>query len=108
MNERTEVLIKMMNQFFDLRKKLVAKSELNSFQRTLDRINDYFGELGLTMHDPVGEQYDETRTDCEANIAGITTDKLIISEVIKPIIYFCSEDNRNIIVQRGVVIVQSV
>jgi hypothetical protein len=108
MNEQHEVLIKIMNQFFEIQKKMVGKTESGSLQRNFERIQDYFGEIGLEMHNPAGESYNETRTDCEANIAGELGNKLIISEVIKPIVYFCDENNRKTIVQKGVVIVQSV
>ena len=108
MNDQIEVLIKIMNQFFEIQKKMAGKSELNSLQRNLERIQEYFGEISLEMHNPLGENYNETRTDCEASIAGELGRNLLISEVIKPIIYLNDENNRKVIVQKGVVIVHSV
>lgn len=108
MDDQQKVLIKMVNQLFEIQKKTIGKSELAGISRNLERISEYMGELGFSLHNPISESYNETRTDCEANIAGNISNKMIISEVIKPIIYFTDESNRKCIVQRGVVIVQSV
>jgi hypothetical protein len=37
---------------------------------------------GLVYHNPIGEPYNETRTDIEASISGNSADNLIITEVI--------------------------
>ena len=39
-------------------------------QRSLQHIESALHALGLRLHNPLGEAYDETRTDCEASIAG--------------------------------------
>ena len=54
----------------------------------------------------MGEAYNENRTDLEASIAGISTDNLVVIEVIKPII---RSKNGTItqIVRKGVVVVES-
>ena len=36
-----------------------------------------FEDLGLTWHNPIGENFDETRTDCEASIAGESAENLV-------------------------------
>jgi hypothetical protein len=57
-------------------------------------------QSGLTIHNPLGETYDQTRLDCEANIAGESTENLVITEVIKPIIRL-KQGGLNQIVQKN-------
>jgi hypothetical protein len=88
----------------------------------VDRIKTFFeSELlkdgqGLIYHDPKGENYDETRIDCEANISGTSVENLEIVEVIKPMIIYryksvdsltSAEVIKPFIVQKAVVIVRS-
>jgi len=66
--------------------------------------------IGLSYLNPLGESYNDTRTDCEATIAGTEVENLEIIEVIKPIIFYAYQENdktMKIIVQPAVVIVQS-
>ena len=66
--------------------------------------------IGLTYHNPLGEDYTDTRTDCEATISGTGVENLEIVEVIKPIIYYSYQESdkvMKVIVQPAVVIVQS-
>jgi hypothetical protein len=100
-------LLKIINQLFDLEKKLMAKTDMQSSMRNFERIKENFTEMGITIHSPLGEQFSETRTDCEASIAGALSNHMIITEVIKPIVYQAETNQRKIIIQRGVVIVQS-
>jgi hypothetical protein len=58
------------------------------------------------MHDPLLEKFTESRTDCEANIIGKLTNHMIVTQVIKPIIYQ-SIDGTKTIVQKGIVMVES-
>jgi len=101
----------MLNQIFELEQKVAKLQESNSLQRNIDRLKNYFeieiaeGQ-GLIYQNPIGEPYDVTRTDCEASIAGTSTENLEIIEVLKPIIYV-KFGNSNIIVQKAIVIVQS-
>jgi hypothetical protein len=106
MDDQQKILIKIINQLFDIQKKTDGKAELTGVNRNLTRINEYLSELGFSFHSPIGETYNETRTDCEADIVGSISGKMMISEVIKPVIYFGNE-SRKTIVQRAVVIVQS-
>ncbi|MEM7103774.1 MAG: hypothetical protein AAF502_11620 [Bacteroidota bacterium] len=99
-------ILNIINQVFDLEKKIKKHPDSRSFERNLRRINDQFEELGLSTHNPLGELYQETRTDCEASISGELKDKLIITEVIKPII-IAKDGGFNHIVQKAVVIVES-
>ena len=70
----------------------------------------FFKDVGLTYHNPLGESYTDTRTDCEATISGTSVENLGIIEVIKPIIFCSYKINENTIkdiAQPAVVIVQS-
>jgi len=102
----------MLNQLFEIEQKIGKIQEGNSVNRNIDRIKDFFltealpeGQ-GLMYHNPLGEKFDETRTDCEATISGNGHDNLQVIEVIKPIIYFKYEQTQ-IVAQKGIVIVQS-
>ena len=94
----------ILNQVFDMEKKVSKLVDGKSLVRNLRRIKQSFSELGLSYYDPTGESYNETRTDCEATISGTSTENLYIEEVIKPIIRF-EKEGFNRIIQRGVVIV---
>jgi len=125
MQEIKKVMVKVpqayldfMNQIFEIEKKVTNIKEENSIQRNLNRMKGILEEeffkgsstIGLTYHNPLGETYSETRTDCEATIAGTGVENLEITEVIKPLIFYSYQENEKIlkvIVQQAVVIVQS-
>ena len=96
----------MINQLHGIHSKVSEMEDSRSTERGFARLYAYFEELDLHIHDPLGEDYDETRIDCEATIAGDSVDNLHIVEVIKPIIYNRIE-GQNHILQRAVVIVES-
>jgi hypothetical protein len=98
--------LKIINQFFEIEKKLAALNGAESAQRNVMRIKGYFEEMGYQIHNPIGESYSETRTDCEASIAGASAENLYINEVIKPIVRYFQEGQPQII-QKGVVITKS-
>jgi hypothetical protein len=98
--------LKIINQFFEIEKKLAALNGAESAQRNVERIKSYFEEMGYQIHNPLGESYSETRTDCEASIAGASAENLYINEVIKPIVRYLQEGQPQII-QKGVVITRS-
>lgn len=105
----------LLDQLFEVERKLEKIQEVNSVSRNVNKMKDIFenlfsnshgSNLGLTYHNPIGERYDETRLDLEASIAGDSTENLIITEVIKPIIRQKS-GGTSLIARKGVVIVQS-
>lgn len=96
----------ILNQLFEMEKKTERLEEAGLLARNVQRIKDRYADMGLVYEDPVGEPFDETRTDCEAHIAGESTDHLVITEVIKPIIRFRSGPITRL-AQRAVVIVES-
>jgi hypothetical protein len=113
-----QIYLDFINQIFEIEKKVNNLSEENSINRNINKIKSLIEEdfikgssrIGLTYYNPLGETYTDTRTDCEATIAGEETENLEIIEVIKPIIYFSYFDNDRfikIIVQPAVVIVKS-
>ena len=105
----------LIDQLFEVERKLEKIQEENSINRNLNKMknilenmfsNSSSGVIGLTYHDPIGEQYNETRLDLEASIAGNSTDNLIVTEVIKPIIRYKSGGS-TLIARKGVVVVES-
>jgi len=102
----------MLNQLFEIEQKIGKIQEPNSVQRNIDRLKDFFETEALSegqelvFHNPFGEKFDETRTDCEATISGTGHNNLEIIEVIKPIIYV-KYGQTQMIAQKGIVIVQS-
>lgn len=103
-------LYPIIDSLFEIEKKLAAIEQKNSISRNLDKIK-YILEngYGFTYHNPIGEKYNETRTDLRASIAGCSPENLVVSEVIKPIIRERDEKNQNTtkIVRPGVVVVES-
>jgi hypothetical protein len=104
----------ILNQVFEIEKKVQKLREDNSIARNIRRLRSQFADghwipgslgvtLSLTYHDPTGESYDETRTDCDASIAGSSAENLRIVETIKPIIRL-QQGDFSVIVQRAVVV----
>lgn len=99
-------LLFILNQVFKIEQKVEKLKEPNTIQRNISRLKDKFEEMRLVYHNPIGEKYNETRTDCEASIAGNSTEHLVIKEVIKPIVRV-KEGNLTTIVQKAIVVVES-
>jgi hypothetical protein len=105
----------LVNQIFEIEKKHSLIKEENSISRNITKLKGlleegFFKGGGMTYHNPIGEGYSDTRTDCEATIAGTGVENLEITEVIKPIIFYAYQENEKVIkviVQAAVVIVQS-
>lgn len=105
----------LLDQVFEVERKLDKIQETNSISRNLNRIKEIFEnfssnssglDVGFTYHDPIDEKYNETRLDLEASIAGNSSENLIVIEVIKPIIRYKIGGN-TFIARKGVVIVES-
>lgn len=105
----------LLDQLFEIERKLENIEESNSISRNLNKMKDIFesglstsssADIGFIYHNPIGETYNETRLDLEASIAGNSTENLIVTEVIKPIIrYRHGAESR--IARKGVVVVES-
>lgn len=113
-----QAYLDFINQIFEIEKKSNNLKEENSIQRNLNKmkglLEDEFFKgssiIGFTFHNPLGETYSDTRTDCEATISGTGVENLEIIEVIKPIIFYSYQENEKVfkvIAQPAVVIVQS-
>jgi hypothetical protein len=106
----------LLDQLFEIERKVENIEESNSILRNLNKMKDIFetslfskstsSDIGLIYHNPIGESYNETRSDLEASIAGNSTENLVITEVIKPIIRQKSGES-TFIVRKGVVVVES-
>ena len=94
----------IINQLYQIQKKL-EKIDNDTISRNLNRILDTFEEDDVRIIIPLGEDYSDTRTDCEASISGDSTKNLKITEVVKPIILKI-ENGFPTMVQKGVVIVE--
>lgn len=108
----------LINQIFEIEKKTASLKDENSIQRNINKIKSLMDselfssnqDVGFTYHNPIGEKYSETRTDCEATISGSDFNNLEIVEVIKPIIFYSIREGlqiKKIIVQPAVVVVKS-
>ena len=103
--------IEILDHIFEIEKKLENINEPNSIERNINRIKECFEYLmpdrGLIYQNPIGEKFNETRTDLEASIAGNSTNNLFVVEVIKPIIRLRISSGATTIVRKGVVVVES-
>ena len=97
-------IINIINHVFEIEKKLVLNCT-PGIQRNIERIKSELSEMGYDYHSPVHEKWDETRTDCEANISGGLKNKMIITEVIKPVVRQKVESGKKII-QKAIVVVE--
>ncbi len=106
-----KMYIEILDQVFEIEKKLDTISVPNSISRNVNRIKEVFEYLtednGLIYQNPIGESFNETRTDLEASIAGNSTNNLVVVEVIKPIIRFRTKSGATTIVRKGIVVVES-
>ncbi|MEI6846433.1 MAG: hypothetical protein WCK32_00105 [Chlorobiaceae bacterium] len=103
--------LNLVNQIFEIEQKTKDIKEKNSILRNINKLKVILEDsFGLSYHNPLGESYSDTRTDCEATIAGANVDNLEIVEVIQPIIFSSYKNIEHVIkviVQPAVVIVHS-
>ncbi len=97
-------LTEIVNQIFDMEKKITDTDLENTLARNIRRIKNKLEAMGIRYHNPLGETYDETRLDCEAMIGDNAASPLLISEVVKPIIHH-HENGTTRLLQRAVVII---
>jgi hypothetical protein len=106
MTEAERRLLTVLNQVFEIEKKLSLHGDPNNLARNITRIKDAMEELSLFYEDPMGQDFQETRTDLEATISGTGTEGLEVVEVIKPIIRIGQRDLSRV-VQKGIVVVEA-
>ena len=97
-------ILNIINQVFEIEKKTGANGASN-IQRNLERIKAELSEMGYDYQSPVHEKWDETRTDCEASVAGTLKNKMLITEVIKPVVHQKTDGVKKII-QKAIVVVE--
>lgn len=109
--EVPKFLIVVCNQLYEIERRLKKVDVDTGIQRNLSKIKDALDEVKIFYEDPIGQKYNETRSDLEATISGERTEGLVVIEVIKPIIKYrlSSIDGKEFshIVQKGVVIVEN-
>ncbi len=109
-SEQLKPLLSALCQLYELDRKVQKRSEFESLGRNVEKMKAAFEELGYRIEDPYGQSYNETRVDLEASIAGSSTDDLVVTEVIKPIIRYVMRDRNGEytkVIQRGVVVVET-
>ena len=67
----SKCLFKAINQVYELEQKLKRHGDAGNYQRNIDNIRDAFGDMGLACEDPMGQPFNETRTDLDAIISGL-------------------------------------
>jgi len=95
----------IINQLHSLDTRARQSPDSDFYRRRIERIHDLLKDIQLLVHDPLGETYSSTRTDCEAILEGEPNESMTIVEVIKPIIYYSQGETRRLI-QAGVVLVK--
>ena len=96
-------IVNIINQVFEIEKKL--GNSPSNIQRNIDRIKAELSDMGYDYHNPLHEKWDETRTDCEASVAGALKSKMLITEVIKPVVHQTEGGGKKII-QKAIVVVE--
>jgi hypothetical protein len=104
--EIRKTTFQILNNLYDMERKLAVHGDLANIQRNIERIKESFQTEKLFYEDPMGQSFSETRTDLEASISGSGTDALVVVEVIKPIIR-CGDAAYSRVVQKGIVVVKS-
>ena len=104
--EVPRIFIVLLNNLYEAERKLAMHGDTGNVQRNVDRMKGALQEQGLVFEDPMGQRFQETRTDLEATISGDSADNLVVVEVIKPVVRY-EIDGLSKVVQRGIVVVQS-
>lgn len=99
-----KLTLTLINQIFEIERKLTAK-QVDVVNRNIERIKHDLEGSGVKVIDPTGEKYEDTRTDCQANIVGDLGKNMVITRTMKPII-IANGPNGMELVQRGTVIVE--
>jgi len=110
LNKAVKNQIFILNQIFEIENKLSKLNITHTINRNIDKLKSFYEDsfddnISFMIENPKGEDYNETRTDIEANIIGDSTNNLIIVDIIKPIIRI-KQGGINQIIQKGIVIVQ--
>jgi len=110
--------VTLLNQIYEIESKMKDLKEGHKIIRNVDRMKEVFQEyqesgdttFGLFYEDPMGQFYDESRSDLDAHIAGEDLENLVVIDVVKPIIRYKEKAQGHEIskvVQNGIVTVSS-
>jgi len=111
-----KLYITLLNQLFEIERKLGESEEYEKIARNIERMKDVFcseispqdANTELFYENPMGQTYNETRNDLDAHIIGEGTENLIVVDVIKPIIRIGNrQQGLTKVVQRAMVTVES-
>ncbi len=110
LNKAVKNKIFILNQIFEIENKLSKLDISHTINRNINKLKSFYEDsfddnISFIIENPKGQDYNETRTDIEANIVGDSIENLIVIDVIKPIIRV-KQGGINQIVQKGIVIVQ--
>ena len=114
--EIPKAFLTLLNHLYEIERKVGGLEDFKKIARNIERMKDIFRtelnptepDTGLYYEDPMGQFFDETRNDLDANISGEGTENLVVVDVIKPIIrYGNSREGFSKVIQKGVVIVES-
>lgn len=97
--------VQIINQLVEIQQKIKQENLEEKFERNFNRIFSTIEDEGFLFRYPLGEKYSETRTDCEATIIGKEGNNMIVTQVIKPIIYKQTPEGITL-VQKGIVMVE--
>ncbi|MDR1682304.1 MAG: hypothetical protein LBS25_02795 [Candidatus Symbiothrix sp.] len=97
--------VQLINQLLEIKQKIAQEKLESKFERNFNRIFSIFEEAGYLIQYPMGEKYSETRSDYEAAIIGQESNNMVVSQVIKPVIYRKTADSANLL-QKGIVVVE--
>jgi hypothetical protein len=96
-----------MNNLSEMERKISISGDPSNLKRNIERIRDALeGEVRIFFEDPMGQPFNETRTDLDATITGTGTDDLVVVEVLKPIVRVGTREYSRV-VQKGIVFVES-
>lgn len=95
-----------INNMFEIQKKLDVNNDPMNIGRNLTKMIEVLEEQGLSFENPMGQKFNQTRTDLEATISGEGTENLIVVDVLKPIIR-AGNSNNTVVIQKGIVIVET-
>jgi hypothetical protein len=99
-------MLGIINQVFEIEKKLIDSGNQDKFKRNISRIYFELEEgFNFVIKNPTGENYNDGRLDCDANVVGDLSSQMKISETLKPVVYQKDEEGNFKIVQKAVVIV---
>ena len=99
-------LLLLINNIFEIQKKIDSSDDNLNIGRNLMKISEALEEPGFTFENPLGQKFNQTRTDLEATISGEGTENLVVVDVLKPIIRM-GNSNNSVVIQKGIVIVET-